>query len=189
VTVADGAGPGPDEILSRMPAGWRYQNQVEIAKRFDRYVLPVLHPDVPKVDVARNLELEKEAKESMKTRHPYRILAAMLVPAVQRAALKSAQGQVDIHLARVGCALERYYMAEGNYPETLGALEPRFLAALPPDPVNGQPLRYQRLDGGRFVLYSLGTDLDDDGGRFAPDRRKPDGEEPDGDWVWRYDAP
>ena len=65
---------------------------------------------------------------------------------------------------------------------------PRFVAGVPVDPVNGEPLRYLRIDGGRFVLYSLGIDLDDDGGREVPDRGGARDQQPDGDWVWRYDA-
>jgi hypothetical protein len=112
----------------------------------------------------------------------------MLIPAVQRAALKSAQAQAELHLARVACALERHYQAEGSYPEQLEALMPRFLPALPVDPVNGRPLGYRLIEDGRFILYSIGSDLDDDGGRLPPAKRPPPGVEPDADWVWRYDA-
>jgi hypothetical protein len=186
----DGVDSEMAELMRRMPAGWRYQNQVEIARMYDRYVLPVLHPEVPMVDVARNFELERQTKAlTVKPYHVYRVLAMQLLPAVQRAALKAAQGQAELHLARVACALERYYLAEGAYPDRLEALAPRFLASVPVDPVNGRPLHYRRLETGRFVLYSLGSDLDDDGGRPAPAKRPPAGVEPDGDWVWRYDVP
>ena len=186
--VAEGVDRSPAQLMGRMPAGWRYQNQVAIARMFDQYVYPVLHPEVPMVDVARNFELERETKAEMKTKNPYRILAVMLIPAVQRAALKSAQAQAELHLARVACALERHYLADGSYPEQLEALVPRFLSTLPVDPVNGRPLRYRPVADGRFILYSLGSDLDDDGGRIPPAKRPPPGVEPDGDWVWRYDT-
>lgn len=181
-----GVDPGPSDIMGRMPVGWRYQNQVEIARMFDDYLLPVLNPESASVDLARGFELEKESEQARPTRHPYRFLAMMLLPAMQKVPLKSAQSQADIHLTRVACALERYYLAENEYPERLEELAPRFLPAVPVDPVNGQPLRYRRSEDGRFVLYSIGSDLDDDEGRVAAARRPSQGEEPDGDWVWRY---
>jgi hypothetical protein len=181
-----GVDPGMSQLMGRMPGGWRYQNQVAIARMFDDYVFPVLHPESATVDVARLFELEEAGDQARATRHPYRILAMMLLPAIQKTPLKSAQSQADIHLARVACALERYSLAENEYPERLEELVPRFLPEVPIDPVNGQPLHYRRSEDGRYVLYSIGSDLDDDAGRVAPAKRPSQAEEPDGDWVWRY---
>ena len=41
---------------------------------------------------------------------------------------------------------------------------PEFLAAVPLDPVDGQPLRYRRDADGTFTLYSVGENGVDDGG-------------------------
>ena len=91
-------------------------------------------------------------------------------------------------MARVACALERYRLAHGEYPETLDALAPQFIEKLPHDIINGQPLHYRRTDDGKFVLYSVGWNEKDDGGTVvftkggsAVDREK-------GDWVWQYPA-
>ncbi len=50
-----------------------------------------------------------------------------------------------------------------DYPESLAALVPEFIESVPLDPFDGHPLRYRRTDTG-FVVYSIGHDLDDDGG-------------------------
>ena len=90
-------------------------------------------------------------------------------------------------MARVACALERYRLAHGEYPETLDALAPQFIEKLPHDIINGQPLHYRRTDDGQFVLYSVGWNETDDGGKVvltkggSVDREK-------GDWVWQYPA-
>jgi hypothetical protein len=96
--------------------------------------------------------------------------------------------------ATIACALERYRLANGQYPETLDALVPNFIAALPDDVMNGQPLKYRRLDDGRFLLYSVGFNRTDDGGQPCPRglnwEKQPD-YQPDlgqGDWVWTYPA-
>lgn len=61
-------------------------------------------------------------------------------------------------------ALERFRLRQGNYPEKLEALAPEFLAKPPLDPMDGKPLRYQRLPADGYRLYSIGTDLQDAGG-------------------------
>ena len=59
-----------------------------------------------------------------------------------------------------------------------GALVPDFLPRVPLDPFSGRPLRLKR-DGAGAVVYSVGRDLKDDGGRPA----RPGGA--DGDLVFR----
>ena len=84
-------------------------------------------------------------------------------------------------LARVACALERYRMSRGVFPTALADLMPDFLPVLPVEIVNGEPYRYRPIED-RFVLYSVGTDLRDDGGVInanATTRKQRD-------WVWRY---
>ncbi len=72
-------------------------------------------------------------------------------------------------LALRACQLER-----GTLPDQLEPLVPEFLAELPIDPFDpeGRPLRYVRTAGGH-VLYSVGCDGKDDGGR--PPARNPSG--------------
>jgi hypothetical protein len=65
-------------------------------------------------------------------------------------------------------ALQRFKLAHGHYPEHLAGLVPEFLTAVPPDPVDGHPLRYRRESGGTFLLYSVGENGVDDGGDPSP---------------------
>jgi hypothetical protein len=48
----------------------------------------------------------------------------------------------------------------------LAELHPRYLSAIPMDPYSGRPLVYRRV-GDTYVLYSVGRDGKDDGGRFG----------------------
>ncbi|MEM8783743.1 MAG: hypothetical protein AAGE65_12930 [Planctomycetota bacterium] len=66
----------------------------------------------------------------------------------------------------VGIALELYRRAEGQWPESLDALVPSYLPAIPDDPFADAPMRYLVHDG-RPRVYSVGPDGDDDGGRAA----------------------
>ena len=85
----------------------------------------------------------------------------------------------------MACALERYRLANGQFPENLQALVPRFIAHLPNDVITGEPFKYRRAGDGRFVLYSVGWNEKDDGG--VPGKTMFD--ETEGDWVWEYPAP
>lgn len=63
-------------------------------------------------------------------------------------------------------ALLRYRLRHRQWPETLESLIPDFLPALPPDRFTGKSLRYLPREP-QPVLYSVGDDLQDDGGRPA----------------------
>lgn len=91
-------------------------------------------------------------------------------------------------------ALELYNRRIGRYPSTLDELVPSYLPSLPIDPLNGEPLRYRLLNGSP-VLYSVGDDRDDDGGRlpltrqqqpdtsYIPDFGSRQTPPRDGDWI------
>ncbi len=100
----------------------------------------------------------------------------------------------------IGLALELYHRDHAKWPESLSELSPKYLPTLPPDPITGKSLHYKIVDD-RPVVYSVGVDGDDDGGRVAKNKDgelHPDYAEPnhfgkdheavrvpetDGDWV------
>ena len=85
----------------------------------------------------------------------------------------------------LACALERYRRANGEFPETLEALAPKFIDRIPHDIIDGEPLKYRRTDDGQFILYSVGWNETDDGGKVGRTKAcNPDPKQ--GDWVWRY---
>jgi HEAT repeat protein len=71
-------------------------------------------------------------------------------------------------------ALERYRGKYKRYPETLQALAPEFLKSEPVDFVTGQPLHYRLAEDGHFLLYSVGLDCVNNGGKI---HMTPTGEE------------
>jgi ABC-type transport system involved in multi-copper enzyme maturation permease subunit len=62
-------------------------------------------------------------------------------------------------------AVERYRLAHHDWPGSLEDLVPAFLAAVPKDPYTSLPFRFRRLPDG-VVIYSVGPDGQDDGGRI-----------------------
>jgi hypothetical protein len=82
-----------------------------------------------------------------------------------------ASTQAYIELAITALAVERFRHAQGRLPDDLKELAPQFLDAIPTDPFDGAALRYRRLTRG-YVVYSVGQDGHDDGGREVPEHRK-----------------
>jgi hypothetical protein len=186
---------GPDElqkVLGRawfqlVPVGWFDQNKLSLCLRYANYLLPLVAPERGVVAPAATRQWESILELQCRRRTPYDCLGGMLLPSPSKAIRRCAYAQTFSDLAHLACALERYRLAHGHVPETLEALVPRFIGKLPHDVINGAPLKYHPTDDGLFLLYSVGWNETDDGGRVAltkgghPDRDN-------GDWVWRYPA-
>src|SRR5262249_13248745 len=93
-------------------------------------------------------------------------LVRLRMPAEAKRAQSCARNQAIRGCAAGGRAVERYGLQHGRCPETLDALVPELLRAVPTDPYDGKPLRY-RHDAEGVVVYTVGPDGKDDGGAFA----------------------
>ena len=109
----------------------------------------------------------------------------MLLPALDRIPIKGAAGQTAADQVVLACALERYRLANGKFPESLSALSPQFIAQVPHDLFTGESYKYRRSEDGQFILYSIGWNERDDGG--TPGKELFDTKQ--GDWVWRSSGP
>jgi hypothetical protein len=68
-----------------------------------------------------------------------------------------AQVQTLLAQTEIACALERHRLARRAYPDTLDALVPDWIAALPADPIGGQNFDYKRPpEGDGFTLTGAG---------------------------------
>ena len=182
----------PDEFISRCvnhlpPDGWYEQNKVALAKIYLEKLLPSAQPEKHMIDRQAMLKAMASIEKARATGNlnPQNCMALMLLPAMSPAAQKMAMINNTIDLANVACALERYHLEHGEYPETLTALSPQYLEKIPPDVVDGQPLHYHRTSNGRFILYSVGWNGQDDGGVVGLNvYGRLDFNT--GDWVWQY---
>jgi hypothetical protein len=57
---------------------------------------------------------------------------------------------------QLACALARYRLKIGSFPDNLDALVPEFITTVRADPIDGAPMRYQRNADGGFDLWSIG---------------------------------
>ena len=69
-----------------------------------------------------------------------------------RAAQQTAQNQTQARQAFIACALERYHLAQGDYPESLDVLVPKFADKIPVSMMRGEPFKYQREADGTYAL-------------------------------------
>jgi hypothetical protein len=131
--------------------------------------------------------LAQQASEALLTLrlNPYNVLCRLFLPGLQNSSRKFAFAQAAVNLARTGVALEQHRLAQGEYPQTLEALAPRFINRVPQDPIGGQPFRYRLTQDKHFILYSLGWNGKDDGGSAALNKSG-SVDLDNGDWVWRY---
>ena len=162
-----------------VPSGWLYQNTLTLTRWHQEITLPAVDPE--KHTFNRDVLARGAEVIGNKNFAPYELFARMLFPAFMNCAKRTAHNQTLIDQAMVSCALERFYLVEHKYPETLNELTPRYLKTLPPDVVTGKPIRYERTPNGFYRLYSVGWDGKDNGGTLQGKDN-----DNDYDWVWQY---
>ena len=178
------------------PNGWFEQSKLRIGRFFVEQYLPLANVDRQTVSPASVRNTDALLRAATKHEGLFNFLERMLLPELGTVAKRFAYAQTSVDLARVAIALEHYRLMHGEYPESLDALAPQFIAKLPHDVINGQPLHYRRTSDGQFVLYSVGWNETDDGGVVetkvvgVTDRKSqtPIWDISQGDWVWRYPA-
>jgi hypothetical protein len=84
---------------------------------------------------------------------------------VQVASDRTEQVQHNLHLA---FALHAFKKDAGKFPAKLADLAPNYLPTVPDDLFSGKPLIYKPTDSG-YLLYSVGANGKDDGGRSYGD--------------------
>jgi hypothetical protein len=99
--------------------------------------------------------------------------------------MRVAEAEAPSRIALAQLASQAYWRENGQPPDSLTSLAPDYLAGVPIDPFSGKPLQAKRA-GERFVIYSVGPDGTDDGGKEVEGRI---GEENKGDIVVTVQQP
>ncbi len=96
------------------------------------------------------------------------LLSSIIMPSLERPFELHYRAVASRRMAAVAIALRLYELDHGRRPETLDALVPDYLAAIPVDPFADPPapLRYAP-NNDPPVIYSVNSDGQDDRGRFA----------------------
>ncbi|HXR47615.1 MAG TPA: hypothetical protein VN784_09265 [Candidatus Limnocylindrales bacterium] len=186
------SGSGAANLFGRIvPHGWYYLEQLNYCRLFQLQLNGAFDVEERQVFPAQIESNTTALEQAFAGRNPFttictrhQLLAVIMLPALHKIPMRAAAAQTAADEAAIACALERYRLANGQFPETLEALAPRFISQLPHDVISGEPYKYHRTTGGQFVLYSIGWNEKDDGG--APGQTL--FHDKQGDWVWQYPA-
>jgi len=178
--------------INLVPRGWWYLEGVNHSRVFDDFLLSVLPEDPRELDVQlikstyNDLESRLDEKNVVHAFLRHELLLRMLLPALGRATQHSVEAQTLADMATVAIALERYHLEHRTYPDDLGALAPKWMSAVPDDPVTHEPYHYERLGDGAFRLWSVGWDGVNDGGEVLYEVRSDERQyiRQQLDWVW-----
>ncbi len=164
------------------PAGWRYENMA-LAAMVQQRSIDIYDPQLDLILPSAREAAESAMHDAFHPWSPRTCLASALTPDLNYLWVMTARAQTTVKEAVVACALERYRLARGQFPEKLQQLVPQFIECLPRDVVSGDSFSYRLLHSSRFLLYSSGWNLTDDGGLAHPQARI-DASSTEGDWVW-----
>jgi len=171
-----------------VPRGWYYQEQLNYCRLFQLQLAGAFDASQKRVFPEQIGSNVKALDKVFAGRNPFttictrhQLLAVLLLPTLHKIPLRAAAAQTAVDEAAIACALERCRLANGQFPETLEVLVPRFISQLPNDVISGEPYKYHLTNDGQFVLYSVGWNEKDDGG--VPGKTLFN--EKEGDWVWR----
>ena len=188
--TSSSAKPLPKKLLQwigwLMPAGWYDLEKVNYCLQFDEpfkgfvdFSAKTISPRHAPPEIME--DVNTFSGSILETTLHHRLFAATLT-GLARSAFNASRSQTRANQMALACALERYRLANGQFPDTLDALTPRFIAHAPNDVITGQPYKYRLAANGQFILYSVGWNEKDDGG--VPGKTLFD--QTQGDWVWAY---
>ena len=145
-------------------------------------------------EIFRGRELESEQWSAERESRGGFDPATLLMPAMGRAVAAQAIGRAKIDGSLVAIGATIYRMDTGVWPASVSELTPAYLPDVPEDPFTGGPMRLGVNGDGSLVVYCVGRDGDDDGGRMDPSkesvsRPKADGLDPrEARYFEQYDA-
>lgn len=124
--------------------------------------------DRPSLKAYREVSTALAAKKAEIDASKLTLLASILAPSTERYMEVGYKARTQRHLAAAALAVRLYATDhDGAMPPSLDALVPGYLSAVPADAMDGAPLRY---DPSRAIVWSVGTDLTDNGGDASPTR-------------------
>jgi hypothetical protein len=157
--------PGGQPLLFRVTGLFERDLRFYLAVMRTNIELAALGPPGSLVAINR----DKPVEARIRSRHY--ILSGLFLTALSRALVKEAECVASARICAAALSLQRFRLVHDRLPKDLNELVPRFLTAIPLDPFDGAPLRYKPLVNG-YVVYSIGPDGRDDGGKEPPIGRR-----------------
>jgi hypothetical protein len=143
------------------PAGWFNEDKAGYIGTIQRYIDAVKQPRELPSTLAEIEAARAGSSVWNKIRNP---LSQVAMPALTGSAKQIAATQTILRSLATACAVERYRMAHGRQPATLGDLVPALLPSVPTDPLTGQSLCYKPSESSSYLIYGTGWDQTDNAG-------------------------
>jgi len=162
--------------------GWVSVNRAHYLQRMNRRIEQARLPYRMLPAYLRETDVRPERKEEPS----WLLMASIGGPYFNVASMqaKRDRAQMRVGLAIIALDLKAYKHERGEYPEALSDLRQASEDGYAEDVFSGEPVVYRR-EGEGFVAYSLGPDLDDDGGISLREAAAGKSNWDDGDVVWR----
>jgi len=179
-SIGDESVPSPQNIIIESiftPRAWTgavkvlffHPNKQQTREATDRFYAycETIAQKTPAQIRAEAIDVEKEYMKIIRDN----VLLMILTPALERAAEMGHRHRTNVE-ATVGIlALQRYKADKGSFPNDLQQLiTAGYLRQLPVDVYSDKPLVYKKTDDS-FILYSVGENFEDDGGKHRTDRK------------------
>lgn len=138
------------------------------------------------LDRVEEREMEVGSKPVWKRGWGFQLALTNIAGQMSNLVRRSLREQCLIDQTVIACVLEQHRIEKGGYPETLEGLSLSSGKPLPIDIVSGKPMGYRKTPDGKYMLWSVGLDRTDDGGKQIERRLRPTEKGAKGDWVWSY---
>jgi hypothetical protein len=146
-----------DPIYSRSAARTAHP---ELLRRLAEYIEIA---DLPAPDRDVQMRIKEQELKSGNVPHFVRLLC----PACAKVTDADTRAHAFLRAAAAAVAAERFRVANKRWPKELAELTPTYLKTVPLDPYDGKPLRMRATEEG-LIIYALGSDLKDNGGKRDP---------------------
>jgi len=179
------ASPSQWKITLRLvPSGWWYQSQKRLNEIHLTFTQRIVDTNARRINPAIAEKLRKRIGDLHgPTGASFDILAKLVIPGLEKAVPVIGRTQTSVDHARIACLLELHKTEHGTYPARLADLK----SPLPSDPYNGKDYAYNLAPQERFVLYGIGWNQKDDGGRLVLKTNSQNLNLEEGDLEWRYE--
>ncbi|MCE0482628.1 MAG: hypothetical protein LV479_00135 [Methylacidiphilales bacterium] len=186
----DDSSSRPDSAIAHLlawlvPNGWFDLAKVRGLSIYFQAAREVMSDKDHRVYPEKSDQLAQKGKSGIYFYDMPDVLVGLACGPVINSAGPFATGQFRIDAIITACALERYRLAHGSYPASLDELGAVEAGGVPHDIMSGDAYHYALPDHGSYLLYSVGWNQVDDGGKIIYKADNPNAQDwKKGDWVW-----
>ena len=177
------------------PSGLLDASAAVLAEQEFKHIIKPLRDEgwISLFKAAQDLEKDMDGMKEHVWTQPSYIIVTLTLPAITSFINNVIFTHTQVNQAIIACALERYRIEKGSYPDSLDAVKLADGKLLPLDPIYEKPMGYRKTADGRYALWSVGFDGKDDGGKRTLNEKKPENTQFHktdyvGDWVWDFPA-